>query len=289
MDKEEVIIDEPQQDLVAYSESEVDNILVIAEKRLQSIKRIKEFALSLTNESNWLEMGGKPYLDAAGCEKVARPFGVKIKFADPNNPYRKITGSDELGEYYIYIFFGKALMEGGRDEIDVIGKCSSRDKFFAQVDGQLKPISEVDEPNIMMKAYNNMFMNGVKRLLGLRNMTWEEVKRGTTKEKSAKIDYHSRKAETDPDIENKKKEIIAKIEKLLNENADVARHQEILEKLTKYKDLPKAKSTNDLKKFTLARCTVLYGKLKREFDIKNGNGKPKEEKSKENETGELPL
>ena len=216
MDKDKahdaVVFDEPKE-IISSSEFDEDKVLEFAEKRLQSIKRVKEFALTLTNQSNWVDFDGKPYLDAAGCEKVARPFGVKIKLKSP--PYEKIIGTDEKGPYYMYIFYGTASLANGADEIDVIGKCSSRDKFFGKAEGELKPLTEVDEPNIMMKAYNNLFMNGVKRLLGLRNMTWVEVKAGTDRSQTSKVPFQSRKAETTKDGQENKNKYIAEIDRLL--------------------------------------------------------------------------
>jgi hypothetical protein len=174
MMEKDIQVYEPEE--IILSDQIVDQVLQRAERRMINLKRLKEYALSLTNEKDWFDMGGKPYLCGAGSEKVGRPFGVRIKFIPPNilgmpNP-QKIKGTDALGEYYLWIYYGTAsLGVDGADEIDVQGICSSRDKFFAITDGALKPISEVDEPNIMKKALNNLIMNGITRILGLRNLT----------------------------------------------------------------------------------------------------------------------
>ena len=65
--------------------------------------------------------------------------------------------------------------------MEAIGSCSSRDKFFAWdkragENGEYKQLSDVDETNIQKAAYSNMVMNGVTRLLGIRNLSWDELR-----------------------------------------------------------------------------------------------------------------
>jgi len=264
--EEEVYVEEDTQDLVHVPDRAVDNILTIAEKRLENIKRVKEMALSLTNMEDWKDLGGKPYLQASGCEKVARPFGVKIKLKNP--AFQKISSSDERGAFYIYLFFGTASLGNGLDSIDVIGKCSSRDKFFGTVEGELRPVAEVPEENIMMKAYNNLLMNGISRVLGLRNMTWEEVRAGIGKrENIKKAAYHSRKADIEQDVNDRKNATVAEIHRLLQEafENDEQAKREMLYKVTEAGNQPRAKTVDELKKFTHARVVITMGKLKKEL------------------------
>lgn len=257
-----------EPEVVTLPDKLVDDILQMAEKRLQNIKRIKEYALSLTNHQDWYDMGGKPYLGAAGGEKVARPFGVNIQIKGKE----KVTGTDLRGEFYIWIFNGTASLANKFDAIDVQGICSSRDKFFAIKDGELKPISEVDEPNIMKKAYNNLIMNGISRILGLRNLTWDEVRKGIgDKSQAAKVDYHSRKADADPETDNEKKEIIAKMDRILTEQfgKDDKKKRDVLMEITTFGNMPKAEKIDDLKSFTIGRIRAVYGKMKDKYGIKS--------------------
>jgi hypothetical protein len=66
---------------------------------------------------------------------------------------------------------GKASLGRGAESIEAIGTCSSRDKFF----GKGKQIQDVDIANIKKKAYTNFYGNAVRKLLGLNNMTWEQL------------------------------------------------------------------------------------------------------------------
>lgn len=277
MDNKNLITAEPEE--IIIPDQIVDQVLAVAEKRLINIKRIKEYALSLTNERDWVSLGGKPYLCAAGAEKVARPFGVRIKII--GHP-EKIVGTDAKGEYYIWIYRGTAsLGQIGLDEVDVQGICSSRDEFFAIVSGELKPISEVDEPSIMKKAYNNLIMNGITRILGLRNMTWEEVKFGISdKSKASTVNYKSRKADTDPAEQEQKDGIIATMARILNEQVgkDDKKVRDVLIEITTFGSMPKAEKIDDLKGFTIGRIRAVYGKLKDKYGIKS---EPKQETKQE--------
>lgn len=51
-------------------------------------------------------------------------------------------------------------------------------------------MSEIDETNIRKAAYSNMVVNGVTRILGIRNLTWDQVKAaGIDQSKAPKVTY----------------------------------------------------------------------------------------------------
>jgi len=280
-EKDYEVIEQPE--VISVPDKIVDEILQMAEKRLQNIKRIKEYALTLTNTQDWYNLGGKPYLCAAGNEKVARVFGVNIQI----NKREKITGTDQQGEYYIWIYTGISSLANKFDAMDCQGICSSRDKFFATTEQGLMPISEVDEPSIMKKAYNNLVMNGISRILGLRNLTWEEIEKAIgDKSKIKKVDYHSKKAETDPEVNNQKNEIIAKMDRILTEQCgtDEKKKKDILMEITTFANLPKAETIDNLKSFTIGRIKATYVKLRDKFQIKEEPEPKKEEPVPEPET-----
>ena len=43
------------------------------------MNRIMDAALKITNELDWVLIGGKPYLQESGTTKVARLFGISIQ------------------------------------------------------------------------------------------------------------------------------------------------------------------------------------------------------------------
>jgi len=143
-----------------------------AEKRIEAVKKMKSLALAVTNAYDWTDQNGKPYLQCSGGEKVARLFGVNWRI-DP--PERQVHEDGHFTYKY------KGRFELRSTIIEVVGSRCSRDGFFTRRYKDDKPYdlpaSEVDEGNVMKAAYTNCIGNGVTRLLGIRNMTWEEIER----------------------------------------------------------------------------------------------------------------
>lgn len=173
--------------------SSIDDVVTLAENRLESHRRILGVALRITNNADWVDMQGKPYLTGSGAEKIASLFGVQIPKADAHGnsliTCEKEWGEDEEGKYYFYTVMGVGRLKD--HEITAMGTCSSRDQFFAKVHGKLRPMSEIDETNVKKAAYTNFMVNVITRLLGIRNLTWEQVRSGgISQEESAKVEYN---------------------------------------------------------------------------------------------------
>jgi len=174
------------------------------EESLQTFDRILRLSVKRTYPSDWVDQDGKPYLQAVGAERIANPFGVQLRDVTKE----KITGKDKKGEYYIWIYRGLASSPKLRRAIEVQGKCWSRDKFFAVKDKELRPIEDISEPNIMQKAYNNLYVNAVTRLLGLRGLNYEFLREcGLDTSKIIKVPYTERgKGKSDKGNDGKKKD-----------------------------------------------------------------------------------
>lgn len=161
-----------------------DDILAVANRRIAQLDKIITLSISRTNENDWVDQQGKPYMTCSGAEKIARLFGVCWK----NVVTEKIFSSDETGQFYFYEC--KGVFTFGQDNITAVGTCSQKDQFFAKSGGTAKPLSEIDETNIRKAAYSNMIVNGVTRILGIRNLTWEQVRAGgVDQNKAAKVTY----------------------------------------------------------------------------------------------------
>lgn len=177
------------QDIEALAKHPDMDVIAIAEKRSSLLKRFIELSLQHTNRHDWTDMQGKPYLTSSGAEKVARLFGVKIHSVN----YAKKHSQDDRGDFYIYEYTGVAELASKFDSIEAVGTCTSRDAFFAKKGNEWRKLSEVDESNIMKAAYSNFIVNAVTRLLGIRNLTWEEVeKAGKLKRNEVdKVEYNA--------------------------------------------------------------------------------------------------
>jgi len=152
-----------------------EDVMEMAEKRTTWVSGIIHRALGILKPGDVVSMEGKPYIVAPGCYKVARLFGVSIKYG--GKVPQKVIGQDDLGVYYFYVHGATVSLPNGIDAVDVIGNCSSRDKFFAMVRGEWRPQSEVDELDIMQKCVTNCDRKGIVKLLGLENFTWDDLQK----------------------------------------------------------------------------------------------------------------
>ena len=148
-----------------------------AEKRVDALNKIKRAALKATNPRDWTDQNGNPYLQVSGSEKVGRVFGISWRIDEP-------VLEREEGGHFSYTYKGIFALAGA--EIDAIGTRSSKDGFFKKYDYSKKdedgnsiktelPPSEIDKGDVKKAAYTNCIGNGVTRILGLRNLTWEDL------------------------------------------------------------------------------------------------------------------
>lgn len=163
------------------TKEEVDRFMEAAERKVEVLQKLKILALKATKPSDWVDEAGSPYLQATGSEAVAHVFGLSIV----SHRSEKTWSDDKEGRYYIYKHYAQIGLAGRI--MDIQGKCSQRDKFLSMQHGRRV---EPDETNIDQKAYSNMLGNGIKRFLGLRNVTWEDLEEvGIAKSDVKSVEY----------------------------------------------------------------------------------------------------
>jgi hypothetical protein len=142
-----------------------------AEARIDAVIKIKQMALKVTNASDWTDQQGKPYLQASGSEKIANLFNISWKIDEP-------TMEQEADGTITYVYKGEFSLAGR--SIEVEGSRSSRDTFFKKYeydsDGRKVGEKPLDRRDLKMAAMTNLLGNGITRLLGIRNLTWEDLK-----------------------------------------------------------------------------------------------------------------
>jgi hypothetical protein len=249
----------------------VEDIISIAQRRDGVFDKLMEMALKRTNSRDWMSVENQPYLVHSGAEKVARRFGIKIH----NVAQKKDWSEDSKGRFYIYITTGIAALPGSYDSIEAMGTCSQRDKFFGFSNGSWKDTVEIDETNIMKASYSNFVVNAITHLLGLRNMTWEDLKgAGIDTAKIQKIEYE--KGSGKKDLSEEGKSTRTKLGNMLlqmaNNDKDAA--GKLLEKYsfwesTEEKEGKKVKvphKASSLTNMTEKWINTTYGRAKEDFD-----------------------
>jgi len=180
-----------------------------AERRVEAINKIKQYSLRLTQPGDWVDQNGRPYLQVSGAEKIARLFGISWRIDEPIR--------EELeGGHYIYTYKGYFSLAGA--EIEAIGSRSSKDPFFKRyvyVNGQRKelPPSEIDPGDVKKAAYTNCIGNGITRLLGLRNISYDDLEKvaGIKREQIAKIQYKSKDKQSTDTEPAETKEVVGEV------------------------------------------------------------------------------
>jgi hypothetical protein len=239
-----------------------------AEKRIQAINKIKTIALKVTNPHDWVDENGRPYLQVSGAEKVARLFGISWRVEPP-------TVFTEEDGHYSYTYKGYFSM--GAVEVEVIGARSSRDPFFSRRNKQDIPPSEIDRTNVNKAAYTNCIGNGITRLLGIRNLTYDDLKAaGIDPEKMGKVEYAK------PELSDEAKEQKAEIRRMILEMAsnDTKVACQMLANLTKFttKDGKQVPGKTNIDSLSEKAIPVTYGKVKTAYEEwqkargSNGNG-----------------
>ena len=187
IEKDLVTTDQEVETIAPIADNTLVAIAEQAEKRVEAMGKIKRMALKLTNPHDWVDQQGKPYLQASGGEKVARLFGISWRISEP------ILENLE-GGHFSFTYTGEFSLGGAT--ITAVGTRSSKDGFFKKYsykgdDRTELPVSEIDRGDVKKAAYTNLIGNGVTRLLGIRNLTYEDLVEfaGIKKEQITSVSY----------------------------------------------------------------------------------------------------
>lgn len=242
----------------------IEKELALIEKNVELFNKIKIVALKMTKVTDWVDMGGNPYLMDRGVENIGITFGVDISDLRQTMEWAE----DAKGRYYSFITFGKAYAKKLGRYVEDIGVCSQRDKFFGMVGGKFKEIEEVDMPNIRRKSVTNLYSRVTKRVVGLMGVTFDDLKAsGMDITKIVKVEYKGGKV-AEP-LNEDALVTKAKLESMLfrmanNDKAVVAK---LIEKFSTWKDTEgKVHSVTSLDKLSEKWLRSTYGKAKAEYE-----------------------
>jgi hypothetical protein len=164
---------EPHQGINLGALVTVDSLekqIALADKYFELFDHIRKRAISLTDQSDWIDQEGKPYLQETGAAKIAAAFNIQ----QAELQCAKEKESDDRGDYVTYTW--TAILSWNNRSITCIGTSSTRDKFFGRKDNRDLPLSEIDLMNVKKKGWTNLMNRGIKQLLGL-TFTWEDIEK----------------------------------------------------------------------------------------------------------------
>lgn len=269
--QEEAEVTTLESALPAIVDENIVDIAAHAEERLAALDKIKKVALKLTNPNDWVDENGKPYLQGSGAEKVARLFGISWRIFEP--------AEEDIGQgHYIITYKGEFALGGAI--ITAIGTRSSKDGFFKKYkyagDERIElPPSEIDKGDVKKSAYTNLLANGITRLLGIRNLTYEDLREfaGITREQITSVSYkkggkappkkEDKPTITDPDApatEAQVKAIHAILKDKLGMTDELLKHEKVA-KMLKLDKVP-----TSLGKLTKSQASTVIAALYKETE-----------------------
>ena len=257
-----------------------------AQKRVSAISSIMKYALEITTHLDWVLIGGNPYLQETGASKIARLFNISWQIAPPSKVW-----DEERDGHYSYKTGGKFTFSGA--EIDAYGMASTHDEFFIGKAGnpdkpQKKP-QDVNERDIMQKAYVNCLNRGIKTIIpGLRNITVESLV--DSKIDTSKIKGYGFNSGYQEEMSGEAKDQKAEIERMLKEMCGEAKWKAGLKKLTAFtgRDGNEVAGKDDINRLSEKMIPVTYGKVKKEYDkwVKDHGRKADNGPSESSDAGE---
>ena len=251
-----------------------------AERRVAAVNTIMKAALGVTTHLDWVNIGGKPYLQETGASKIARLMGVSMIVRD----YKKVYDDDKSG-HYAYHYDMRMSFAGA--EIDATGLRSTRDDFFigspnatmknekgeTVLKPQKKP-QDVDERDVKLSAYTNCLNNGIKRIVpGLRNITVETLKEGGIEvDKIKGYNFNNNQPASMSNVALDQK---AEIERMLKEVYGDDLWTKGLEIVTSFtgRDGNVVPGKTDINKISEKQMSVTYGNVKKNYEAWVNGGK----------------
>jgi len=141
--------------------------------RVTATKMLKAAMLSMTSPLDWVGQERRlpdgrteyvPYLQGSGAIKLFHPFGIEVRI----KPGRVVAYDD--GTYEV-VFEGAVRAAAlGPNWLPVVGSRWSGDPFFGSRG------EKADPGDVRKAALTNWYQNAMMAILGLENMTWEELR-----------------------------------------------------------------------------------------------------------------
>jgi hypothetical protein len=169
--------------LAIANEKQLDEALAMAKNALAYVDKLRTFCLERSKPNDWTNQNGNPYLGEAGCNRFAAPFGMyerdiecftidadgSRKSVDDKRPFEgNITVIFFKGVFGSKLLGYEASFEGGAN-LDDGFKTKDKILFYSQK----------GKANLRGRAY--------RKILGMENLTWNELEPYGIKPDSVKM------------------------------------------------------------------------------------------------------
>ena len=145
------------------------------DKAAEYLTALRRVLVQATYPTDWTIQGvgdkSKACLASHGAERIAVMIGGFV--IEESAPAEKTTFTDKHGEGYIWRYFYKVSWRGR--SCDAIGMHGTRDKFLGKAGGAWRDIADINEADIQRAARHVAIGEGIKQLLGLRNLPATEM------------------------------------------------------------------------------------------------------------------
>jgi len=148
--------------------------LAAVDRRIEFIKEVRARTVRLTLPQDWVDMGGKPYLEAQGLQRIKQPWGLYYRDLRLEPSLRETREELRAGRHVTVEVIGTAGSRITGEESVFLGGRSSEDGFFSDRKGG---IEAMDAEDLRKSAVTNWEVRAMTDLLGLRGLTWEDLKR----------------------------------------------------------------------------------------------------------------
>lgn len=257
-DVELITTDEKEVDMSMANVEHLEKIAEGIDRFVTAHKKITMAVLKLAKPGDWVKFKSGEQevgcLNGAGAERIAAPMGISFI----NWSKEKKTGKDEQGDFYWWWYTCTAKL--GSREIQVEGRAGSRDKLFGKKEGKWKVLSDINEGDLQTAARHNCMKEGVKVLLGIRNMPVDELTAAGIKLIDGGVEFKQK--ESTPEDKEKQIELGNVIMKL-TEN-DKGKAEGLLETLTTWTNAEKkiVKGKRHCADITGKQLTITLSKAK---------------------------
>lgn len=213
-----MVVDEAEE-ISPLAQPDIISIAQNADLLEKAHKRVFQLVVSAAGKNGIDHLGENPYFNAGGCSRIAARVG--ISWDTPSE--RKEMEPDG---HYTYIFDTTFYMMGR--SCPATGSASSSQPWYAIKNQQPVPPAEINSGNVRKHAFTNLLNNGIKSLLGLKNLSWDELEAaGLSRDGGARVSYEREMKE---DAQGMKAEIRQLILDMAEGDKD--RAQDKLEELT---------------------------------------------------------